>query len=131
MNDLPLWVKQQNDKSFPASIMAKDWNTLLPISDYDLSAADSANYEHSIVGEKTVTFPHKLHTLDSAKYESFKYTPFANTYTFNMAKAAIENEKPGSNNVTDFLTISISSTDYAGHWFGPNSRDRRYLFTPG
>jgi predicted AlkP superfamily pyrophosphatase or phosphodiesterase len=121
MNDLPLWVKQQNDKSFPASIMAKDWNTLLPISDYDLSTADNANYEHSIVGETTVTFPHKLHTIDSSKYEAFKYTPFANTYTFNMAKAAIENEKLGSNNVTDFLTISISSTDYIGHWFGPNS----------
>ena len=38
-----------------------------------------------------------------------------------MAKQAIENEKLGDGDVTDLLAISISSTDYAGHTFGPNS----------
>ena len=55
------------------------------------------------------------------KYEAFKTTPFANTFTFDFAKAAIENESLGKNTVPDFLTVSISSTDYVGHAFGPNS----------
>ncbi len=75
----------------------------------------------TLKGEKTVTFPHRLSTIDTAKYEAFKYTPYAASYTFDFAKSSIDNEKMGNNSVTDFLTISISSTDYIGHWFGPNS----------
>ena len=94
----------------------------MPIEKYDLSTADDKPYETSIKGEKTVTFPHKLSAIDAAnKYESFRTTPFANTFTFDFAKAAIENERLGKNTVTDFLAVSISSTDYVGHSFGPNS----------
>jgi predicted AlkP superfamily pyrophosphatase or phosphodiesterase len=122
MNALPTWVEQFNGKDLPGKYMSKDWTTLLPMNRYDLSTADDRPYENTIKGEKTVTFPHKLSSLpDSVKYESFRTTPFANTFTFDFAKAAIENEKLGSNTVTDFLAVSISSTDYIGHAFGPNS----------
>lgn len=120
MNSLPLWVKQINEKAYPSSVMAKDWNTLLPITNYVASTPDKTNYESPIPGETSVSFPHRF-TIDSVKYEAFKYTPFANTYTFDMAKAAIENEHLGNNHVPDFLAVSISSTDYIGHRFGPNS----------
>jgi arylsulfatase A-like enzyme len=39
----------------------------------------------------------------------------------DFAIAVLDNEKPGQNNVTDFLAISFSSTDYIGHKYGPNS----------
>lgn len=122
MNKLPDWVEQFNDKDLAGKYMSKDWTTLLPMSKYVLSTADDKPYENNIKGEKTVTFPHKLSSIpDSNKYESFRTTPFANTFTFDFAKAAIENESLGKNTVTDFLTVSISSTDYIGHAFGPNS----------
>ncbi|MBK7884152.1 MAG: alkaline phosphatase family protein [Chitinophagaceae bacterium] len=121
MSELPGWVNNFNSKDPVANYMSKDWNTLLPIEKYTLSTADGNKYETPIKGEKTVTFPHKLSALDSFKYEAFKYTPYAASYTFDFAKTTIENEKMGGNNVTDFLAISISSTDYIGHWFGPNS----------
>ncbi|MBK8521542.1 MAG: alkaline phosphatase family protein [Chitinophagaceae bacterium] len=122
MNTLPTWVEQFNAKDLPAKYMSKDWTTLLPMDKYDLSTADDKPYESPIRGEKTVTFPHKLSLIsDNDKYEAFRTTPFANTYTFDFAKAAIENEALGKNTVTDFLAISISSTDYVGHNFGPNS----------
>ncbi|MFZ1306132.1 MAG: alkaline phosphatase PafA [Ferruginibacter sp.] len=122
MNTLPTWVEQFNAKDLPAKYMSKDWTTLLPMDKYDLSTADDKPYESPIRGEKTVTFPHKLSLIsDNDKYEAFRTTPFANTYTFDFAKAAIENEVLGKNTVTDFLAISISSTDYVGHNFGPNS----------
>ena len=122
MNTLPGWVEQFNKNDLAGKYMSKDWTTLLPMSNYGLSTADDKPYENNIKGEKTVTFPHKLSSIpDSIKYESFRTTPFANTFTFDFAKAAIENEKLGTNTVTDFLAISISSTDYIGHAFGPNS----------
>lgn len=111
----------ENEKLLPEKAMSKDWNTLLPIEKYMQSANDNEIYAGKLPEEKTVTFPHRLSQITKSKYTAFKYTPFAATYTFDMAKSAIENEKLGKNNVTDFLAISISSTDYMGHTFGPNS----------
>lgn len=121
MNQLPAWVIDFNAKDLPALYMSKDWHTVMPRDKYTLSTADDKPYEGSIMGEKGVTFPHKLSAIGAEKYEAFKTTPFANTFTFDFAKAAIENEHLGNNSVTDFLAVSISSTDYIGHTFGPNS----------
>ena len=122
MNELPVWVNLFNEKNLPSNYMGKDWNTLLPLNNYGQSSADDEPYENKIKGENTVTFPHKLSEIGTPeKYESFKTTPFANSFTFDFAKAAIDHEALGMNSVPDFLTLSISSTDYVGHAFGPNS----------
>lgn len=122
MNQLPKWVDQFNSKDLAGQYMSKDWNTLLPVAKYDQSTADNKSYEATISGESEPVFPHKLSAIkDNLKYESFRTTPYAMTYTFDFAKAAIENESLGKNTVTDFLAVSISSTDYIGHTFGPNS----------
>ncbi len=122
MTALPGWVTKFNDKDLAGKYMGNDWNTLLPADKYDLSTEDDKPYENTIRGEKTVTFPHKLSAIDAKdKYEAFRTTPFANSFTFDFAKAAVENEMLGKNSVTDFLAVSISSTDYVGHTFGPNS----------
>jgi len=122
MQQLPSWVSGFNQKDLPSVYMGRDWNTLFPIAEYDQSTADDKPFESRIKGDSGVIFPHKTSTYGEAnKYASFKTTPFANTYTFDFARTAIENENLGRNKVTDFLTISISSTDYIGHSFGPNS----------
>lgn len=122
MGVLPAWVEQFNARDNAGKYMSQDWNTLLPMSSYNLSTEDNKPYEGIIKGEASPTFPHRLSAIpDSNKYESFRTTPFANTFTFDFAKAAIENESLGQNIVTDFLAVSISSTDYVGHTFGPNS----------
>jgi len=122
MTELPAWVNRFNDKNEPATFMSRDWNTLLPIEKYTLSTADDKPYENTIKGETSPVFPHRLSAIgDANKYESFRTTPFANTFSFDFAKAAVENEKLGAGDVTDFLALSISSTDYVGHAFGPNS----------
>lgn len=119
IKELPVWVSQFDQKNSPDKFMTKDWTTLLPITKYDASTAASNEYEHTIPGETTTNFPHKI-TSDK-KYDAFRYTPFADTYTFAFAKATIEGEKLGERNVTDFLAISLSAPDFVGHTFGPNS----------
>ena len=121
MSDLPAWLTGLNSKHFPDEAMMKDWNTVLPVEKYSQSAGDDNSYEHSIQGESSKTFPHRLSQISKDKYEAFKFTPASITYTFDLAKAAIQNENLGKTDVPDFVAISISSTDYIGHWFGPNS----------
>ena len=128
MNQLPAWVAKVNAQNQPSAYMSKDWSTLLPLEKYDMSSPDDEPFEKAIAGEKTVTFPHHTSQITADKYEAFKYTPYAATYTFNFAKAAIENEKLGGGNATDFLAVSISSTDYIGHSFGPNSIEAEDAF---
>ncbi|MFT3678955.1 MAG: alkaline phosphatase family protein [Ferruginibacter sp.] len=122
MNALPNWVSQFNDKKIPDQAMSGKWELLYSPDKYIQSTGDYNKYEGKIKGDTGVTFPHRLSLIKSEdKYEAFKATPFGSTYTFDFAKAAVENEALGKNTVTDFLAVSISSTDYIGHAFGPNS----------
>ncbi|MBS1744188.1 MAG: alkaline phosphatase family protein [Bacteroidetes bacterium] len=121
MKELPDYVKKFNSKQEPAKYMQMKWTTLLPIEKYTASTNDSMDYESPVPGLSNPVFPHDLSLITKEKFEAFKYSPFAATYSFDFAKTVIENEKMGQGAVTDFLALSISSTDYAGHHFGPNS----------
>ena len=120
MKELPEWAQKLNSKKMPDQYIAKGWNTLYPLSTYKQSTPDSNRYEARLTGGD-FTFPHIIPATSSNKYETFRYLPGAMTFTFDMAKAAMEGEKLGKGDVTDFLALSISTTDYAGHSFGPNS----------
>src|SRR6478672_1251909 len=120
MKDLPTWVKAFNAKKTPDVYLKQNWNTLYPIASYDQSTTDSNRYENKL-GTEDITFPHNTATIVANRYESFRTTPFGNTYTLDMAREAIKAEQLGKRGVTDFLALSLSSTDYIGHSFGPNS----------
>jgi predicted AlkP superfamily pyrophosphatase or phosphodiesterase len=121
MNALPNWVSEFNAKDLAGSYMKKDWETMYPIETYTQSTNDNKEYENNLLGFKTNVFPYKLSTLNVDKYSTFKFTPYAASFTFDFAKASIDREKMGAGAYTDMLTVSVSSTDYAGHAFGPNS----------
>ena len=121
MKDLPKWVKDFNDKDPVSKLMATDWELLRDKSNYTQAENDENAYESLIPGEKTVSFPHKLSALTTTRFSALRYTPQGASYSFDFAKAAVDNEGLGKGNYTDFLALSISSTDYIGHNFGPNS----------
>jgi len=66
-------------------------------------------------------FPYDLSELQKKNGNLLRYTPYGNTLTREFAEALLKNEKAGLNGYTDFLCLSFSSSDYAGHRFGPNS----------
>lgn len=123
MKELPVWVNDFNANDFPAKYMSKSWNLDTAKSLYLQSTEDNMLFEGTIMGEVGVVFPHQLASIKTGRYEAFKTTPYANTFTFDFAKAVVKNEQLGNNSVPDFLTVSISSTDYIGHTFGPNSME--------
>jgi len=122
MNDLPTWVKKFNDQKIAEKYLKQDWNALYPINTYVQSAPDnSPRYEGKFGGTEAPTLPIKTSELYKGKVGMIRSTPFGNTMTLDLARAAVEGEQLGKNVVTDFLAVSLSSTDYVGHQFGPNS----------
>jgi predicted AlkP superfamily pyrophosphatase or phosphodiesterase len=121
MNELPSWVKGFNERKLPETYLKKDWNTLYDIKTYVQSSPDDNPYEGKFSGMATSTFPVRTSEMFKNSYDILRTTPYGNTFTLEMAKAAISNEKLGKGPVTDFLAVSFSSPDYIGHKFGVNA----------
>lgn len=119
-SSLPSWVNQFNSQNLPDQLMKSDWTLLKSIENYNASGPDNSPYEHLLAGKSIPTFPYNF-SNENKKYSLFTYLPAANSYLKEFAIKAIENEKLGQDEVTDFLAISFSSTDILGHAFGPQS----------
>jgi arylsulfatase A-like enzyme len=64
---------------------------------------------------------------DGDFYDTVGASSAAVRYELDFAKALIENEGMGKDDVTDVLTISISSTDILGHQVGPDDPRQRQM----
>ncbi|MDQ3009499.1 MAG: alkaline phosphatase family protein [Acidobacteriota bacterium] len=122
--DLPEWVKRFNREQHCNNYFGAKWERLLPAAAYNRSLPDDVAGENSPFGN---VFPHVItggkEKLEKEFYEDFGTTPFANDYLLDFAKATIENERLGADEVTDLLTISFSANDLVGHKFGPFSQE--------
>jgi predicted AlkP superfamily pyrophosphatase or phosphodiesterase len=122
MNALPAWVNKFNERKVVDSFYKLGWSTLYDSTTYLQSDNDNNHkYEGTPFGNKINSFPYVLDTMVGKNYKAIAYTPAGNRMTFMMAKEAMLNESLGKDNITDFLAISLSSPDYIGHVFGPNS----------
>lgn len=121
MESLPGWVSRFNEQKLPEKYLKQDWNTLYPIDTYVQSTKDDSPYEGKFSGTVTPTFPVKTSEMLKRGLGLITSTPYGSSLTLDLAKAAVENEGLGADAVTDFLALSVSSPDYIGHQFGPNS----------
>ncbi len=120
-NDLPKWAQRFNNSEPVRRYFKQDWNLFLDASKYSASRIDSSRYE-GFYKQGGNTFPHKLGNLTGVENDVIKFTPYGNTMSMDFAKQLILNEKLGSAE-PDFLALSLSSTDYIGHVFGPQSME--------
>lgn len=96
------------------------WEPLVPLaelSDYDIEPLDQ--------GLRRSGFPYSFGDLsygpDSSFYGSIYGTPFIDALIVDVAKAAVEGEDLGADEVPDFLSIALSALDATGHSYGPDS----------
>lgn len=116
---LPEWVNKFNDRNLPEKYLKQDWNTLYPIETYTASSADDNDFEQPFSENGKPTMPVRTSKLYKTKgYGLISSTPYGNSLIFDLAEAAINGEQLGQRGETDFLAISLSSTDYVGHQFG-------------
>ena len=123
METLPPWLKKFNGQNLVDSYLKQRWETVYPIEEYTESGPDDTKYELVWTGRNKPTFPYDLKKLikNNAKADVFKNSPFGDNLLTKLARDIIINEDLGSDNITDVLTISYSSSDRVGHKFGPNS----------
>jgi predicted AlkP superfamily pyrophosphatase or phosphodiesterase len=118
---LPDWVTQFNNEKNYLTYLEKGWDLLKPKATYNESLNDNNPYEGKLF-KKTPFFPYNMKEM----YENndagvLRSSPYGNNLLADFAKRTIENENLGADNITDFLSVSFSSTDYIGHTMGPRS----------
>ena len=122
MDRLPKWVEAFNGKRLPEQYLSQKWNTIYPKNTYTESTTDENEYENCIREGVKATLPLNLPELyKKYGYGIIRNTPFGNSLTLDMAKAAIDGEQLGADDETDLLAVSCSSTDYIGHQVGTHA----------
>ncbi len=121
MKVLPAWVNELNARKLVDKYYGEGWTALYPPETYVQSADDGTT------GNKTFGtgnhLPYDLSKFMGKSYSFISATPHGNRFSFEMAKAALSAEQMGKDSVTDFLALSLSSPDYIGHSYGPNSME--------
>ncbi len=115
VDSLPQWVRDFNGKNYQDIYLDRSWETLLPISEYSESMLDNNPYETGFEGQ--ITFPYDLSRISTKNRKETDYsvlmtTPWGNTYTKDLAIAAIVNEELGQRGVSDMLHIGFNATKY-------------------
>ncbi len=121
-SSLPGWVQDLNQEKW-ADRLYQDWELLHPSETYLSPLPDDNPYEGNLSGWGAGAFPHRLPQGSKKDYSLHKYMPSGNELVFEAAKAGIRGRQLGQREGTDFLALSFSATDYAGHLFGPASRE--------
>jgi predicted AlkP superfamily pyrophosphatase or phosphodiesterase len=120
LNALPTWVNDFNAMKFSDSYLNSSWTLFKPAANYIDCLPDSNSFEAGF--NKVNYFPYDLKKMRSKNdYSLLRETPFGNSLTSNFAIRLIQNEQLGKDDVTDYLSICFSATDYIGHRFGPSS----------
>jgi hypothetical protein len=114
MNALPEWATAYNKRRVVDSMYKMNWELSYPLETYIQSDKANPAYVKN-------PFPRKLEANIAKNFGAISSTPWGNTLTLSFSKAALEAEGLGMDSITDFLAISLSSPDYIGHSFGPNS----------
>lgn len=119
--DYPGWVEDWHAKGLVQNYAGKAWELGGEPADYQFAGRDGQPWETDFPGFGRM-FPHRWGAADD-KYFTTRLTlsPAGDALTADFAEALIEAEGLGQDGVTDYLSVSFSSTDYVGHLFGPSS----------
>ncbi|WNG36109.1 alkaline phosphatase family protein [Archangium violaceum] len=120
--ELPGWLKTFNAANPPEAWFSKTWEPLLPRTEY--VGEDDRTYEGEFYGLGR-TFPHPLTggltSPGPQAYSAFAISPLSLDLVVKAARAAVEGEGLGKDEVPDMLAVSFSATDRVFHQYGPNS----------
>lgn len=126
LQSLPSWVNDFNATKQSDTYLNSTWTLFKPAEYYSSCLPDTNRHESGFGGINY--FPYDLKKLGQKSgrrqerdYSLLRETPFADALTTQFALKLIENEQLGKDDITDYLSVCYSSTDYIGHRFGPSS----------
>lgn len=117
----PEWVNTFNAAKPAQQFAGTEWGLLRDKGTYLFGASDDRPWETDVGGFGR-TFPHSYGDGSSPYFTTWlTLSPAGDEIVLDFAKAALVGEQLGKDDVTDYLSVSFSSTDYVGHVFGPSS----------
>lgn len=117
-NEYPAWVVQWNKMKLAEKYRGKYWNLLKPRQGYYF--ANEPPYQE--IPCKTSSFPHSYDEYGPQNYyDGLLLAPAGDELVLDFVMTLIEKEELGKDNVTDYLGVSFSCTDYVGHRYSPAS----------
>jgi arylsulfatase A-like enzyme len=120
-DEYPRWVVDWNARKIPESYANTAWELMHPIDTYLFGDHDDQEWEFALDSFGR-TFPHKFTTPENPYFSTFlTISPAGDEMTTDFAKTLIAEEGLGDDEITDYLGVSYSATDYIGHFFGPSS----------
>lgn len=118
--EYPQWVVDWTGKKLADKYKNGHWELLNDVDSYLLKDRDDRPYEIDLKGYGK-TFPHPFGDNEKLLYTLLTLSPAGDKLTLDFVKTLITNEQLGADEVTDYLAVSFSSTDYVNHIFGPSS----------
>jgi hypothetical protein len=129
LSQLPVWVSQYYANNPIENYLKNTWTLSRDSAAYTHYSEDNSPYETLLGGKLAPVFPYDFTQLPKdQQLINFTAMPFANTYLTDFAIQALKGEQLGRNKTTDFLTISYSTPDIAGHAFGPYSLEMEDMY---
>jgi predicted AlkP superfamily pyrophosphatase or phosphodiesterase len=120
-NEYPAWASTWNAQKKPQRYAETSWQLLHDQSSYLFAATDDRAWETDLAGFGRV-FPHAYGKGDGKYFNTLlTLSPAGDALTLDFAKTLLVEEQLGQDTITDYLSVSFSSTDYVGHMFGPSS----------
>lgn len=117
----PEWVNAFNATKPAQRYANQSWELSLDRAEYLYGDKDDQAWEASF-GAFGRVFPHPYGQGDDKYFTTLlTLSPAGDELTLDFAKQLIDNEDIGADSITDYLSVSFSSTDYVGHTFGPSS----------
>jgi len=121
MDRYPEWVSAWNARKLAQRYSGTQWKLLHDQGDYLFGDSDDREWETEVGGFGRV-FPHPYGDGGSPYFTTLlTLSPAGDELVLDFAKSALVGEQLGQDSITDYLSISFSSTDYVGHIFGPSS----------
>ena len=121
MKEHPAWVDTFNNANPANRYFKTSWSLLLPDSAYARSLPDGQEW-YNPGGKLPKVLGEGQDKPGPMFYSAVIASPFGDALTLDFARAAIAGEGLGQDDVTDILSVSLSTHDYINHAYSPESR---------
>lgn len=118
---LPDWVNGFNARRSAHALAGREWALMLDESRY--TAPDTVQTERPGRPVEAYTFPYRLSADPDSAAATVHNFPWMDSLTVDMALEGVVAMNLGAGPHTDFLGVSLSTTDVVGHAYGPDSRE--------
>ncbi|MFO0913118.1 MAG: alkaline phosphatase family protein [Pirellulales bacterium] len=119
--DLPPYLRQLNEQRCLAPYAGQIWQRLKAPDRY-VNGPQEDSFGERPQYDMSADFPHQMTKADNPYFVyQLCCSPFGNEVTLRAAMTILSEEGLGKDEHADLLLINLSSNDYVGHAFGPES----------